>query len=170
MRHNEKIRVSIEMAMALNKLGFQKSYMEDWEHHFYIKRWQVREDAFEKFGELSDDGFWELTEDAGGKYKFEDIYEKKWRIGDFYPMDGEEYYICPTIYEVQTWLRDIFKRQITVYSCSQESWMYRITLPHEKLEDGVYGEDFSEFEDALKDAIQYIINQLINKEENGTQC
>ena len=43
---------------------------------------------------------------------------------------------------------------VTIYSCSQESWMYRITKQGQKLEEGIYAEDFSSYEEALDDALQ----------------
>jgi hypothetical protein len=55
---------------------------------------------------------------------------------------------------LQRWLREKHKIHITIYSCSQESWMYNITTPHQQLPDGIYGEDFEDYEDALEDALQ----------------
>ena len=73
-----------------------------------------------------------------------------WQLGcKFNP-----HYTKLTLYEAQKFIRDEKKLHITIFSSSQESWMYRITKPHQKLEEGVYGEDFTSYEDALLHAIR----------------
>ena len=69
-----------------------------------------------------------------------------------------------TLYEVQRWLREVKKLHITIFSKSQESWQYRITKPHQRLEEGLHGEDFSSYEEALSEGIKNTINFL--KENN----
>lgn len=64
------------------------------------------------------------------------------------------------LYDAQKWLREEKKLHITIYSQSQESWQYRITKPHQKLEDGLHREDFSSFEDALNHAIKECIKYV----------
>ena len=54
----------------------------------------------------------------------------------------------------QKWFRDKHKLHVTIYSCSQESWMYRITKQGQKLEEGIYAEDFSSYEEALDNALR----------------
>jgi hypothetical protein len=67
----------------------------------------------------------------------------------------------PTIQMVMKWLREIYKLHITVYSCSQESWAYRITKPHQKLEDGAYAGDYASYEETCEAAIKYCLENLI---------
>lgn len=62
---------------------------------------------------------------------------------------------------VMKWLREVHKLHITIFSQSQESWMYRITKPHQKLEDGEYGEDFNTYEETAEAAIKYCLKNLI---------
>ena len=64
------------------------------------------------------------------------------------------------LYEAQKWLRENHYLHITIFSSSQESWMYRITKPHQKLEDGIYGEDFTSYEEALSEGIKEAIKIL----------
>lgn len=56
----------------------------------------------------------------------------------------------PTQSLAQKWLREKHQLHITIFSSSQESWMYRITKPHQKLEEGLYGEDFYTYEECLE--------------------
>ena len=72
--------------------------------------------------------------------------------------------LAVSLYEAQKWLREVKKLHITIYSQSQESWQYRITKPHQNLEDGLYGEDFSSFEEALSEGIKEVI-ELLKKEK-----
>ena len=67
------------------------------------------------------------------------------------------------LYDAQKWLREEKKIHITIYSQSQESWQYQITKPHQRLEDGLHGEDFSSFEESLSEGIKEAIKIL--KEE-----
>ena len=69
------------------------------------------------------------------------------------------------LYEAQKWLREEKKLHITIFSQSQESWQYRITKPHQRLEDGLYGEDFSSFEEALSEGIKSAVKILKQEEE-----
>ena len=61
---------------------------------------------------------------------------------------------------VQKWFRDKHKLHVTIYSCSQESWMYRITKQGQKLEEGIYAEDFSSYEEALDNALKEMSNLI----------
>ena len=67
-----------------------------------------------------------------------------------------------SLYEAQKWFRDEHNLHITIFSSSQESWMYRITKPHQALEDGIYGEDYISYEDALCCALMKLIFSLQN--------
>ena len=68
-----------------------------------------------------------------------------------------------SLYYAQKWLREEHNLHITIYSQSQESWQYRITKPHQKLEEGLYGEDFSSFEEALSEGIKEAVKILKEK-------
>lgn len=68
-----------------------------------------------------------------------------------------------TLYNAQKWLREEKKLHITIFSQSQESWQYRITKPHQRLEDGLHGEDFSSFEEALAEGLREAVKILKEK-------
>ena len=72
-----------------------------------------------------------------------------------------------SLYNAQKWLREVKKLHITIYSQSQESWQYRITKPHQKLEDGLHGEDFNSFEEALSEGIKEAI-EILKQDEYDT--
>lgn len=68
--------------------------------------------------------------------------------------DYMEQYAAPTLETAQTWFQNVHHLHITIFSSSQESWMFRITKPHQKLEDGIYGEDFYSYEKAKEASIE----------------
>lgn len=62
-------------------------------------------------------------------------------------------YLAPTQNLLQKWLREKYSLHITIFSSSQESWMYRITKPHQQLNEGFYDEDYDTYEDALEEGL-----------------
>ena len=72
---------------------------------------------------------------------------------------------APTLDVAQRWLRETHNLHITIFSSSQESWMFRITKPHEKLENGVYGEDFYTYEEAQEVGIKKALELILEKGE-----
>lgn len=82
-------------------------------------------------------------------------------IPDYFGVFEEPHYDEKIhLYDAQQWLRERHNLHITIYSQSQESWQYRITKPHQRLEDGLHGEDFSSYEDALNHAIKECIKHV----------
>ena len=76
-----------------------------------------------------------------------------------------EDYEKPTLDVAQRWLRKTHHLHITIFSSSQESWMFRITKLHEKLENGVYGEDFYTYEEAQEAGIKKALELILEKGE-----
>ena len=72
---------------------------------------------------------------------------------------------APTLEIAQRWLRKTHNLHITIFSSSQESWMFRITKLHEKLENGLYGEDFYTYEEAQEAAIKKALELILEKGE-----
>ena len=91
-----------------------------------------------------------------------DTSHELWMMG----LEPDTYYDGPIIllYEAQKFLREEKKLHITIFSQSQESWQYRITKPHQRLEDGIHGEDFSSYEEALAEGIKEAVKILKENE------
>lgn len=79
--------------------------------------------------------------------------------------DFANYYSAPTLDVVQRWLREVHHLHITIFSSSQESWMFRITKQHQSLEDGVYEEDFYTYEEAQEAGIKKALEIILEKGE-----
>lgn len=72
---------------------------------------------------------------------------------------------APTLDIAQRWLREVHHLHITIFSSSQESWMFRITKQHQSLEEGVYGEDFYTYEEAQEAGIKKALELILEKGE-----
>lgn len=103
----EKELISLDVAKAL----FKTEYTE-WCEMSYARGSQITDYAIEKYGELTDDGYYELTKRGGGTEPWNKIYDQKFRLSYFKGSNGwfkEEGYramTAPSVYEVQRWLRD----------------------------------------------------------------
>ena len=88
-------------------------------------------------------------------YMTERYAESNWNDGQgSYPTKAEDVSCsAPTQSLLQKWIREVHNIHITIFSQSQESWMYRITKKSQKLEDGLYGEDFYTYEEALEEGL-----------------
>ena len=100
---------------------------------------------------------WSEWEEIESYDPFCDSYEEKLDNGAV-----KKQWVIPLLelHLAQKWFRDKHKLHVTIYSCSQESWMYRITKQGQKLEEGVYAEDFLSYEEALNGALQEMCNLI----------
>ncbi len=99
-------------------------------------------------------------ENYGKNYKGESInpYLIKYNLKLFNNKYND--FEAPTQSLLQKWLREKYSLHITIFSSSQESWMYRITKPHQQLNEGFYDEDYDTYEDALEAALIKALNLI----------
>lgn len=103
----EKEIVSLEVAKALFKTEFT-----EWCELSYMRGSQITDYAREKYGELSDDGYYELTKQGGGSEPWNNIYDQNYRLthyggtNRYFQSEKIRAYAAPSVYEVQAWLRD----------------------------------------------------------------
>lgn len=68
--------------------------------------------AIEKYGELEDDGYYELTKHGGGTELWNNIYDSNYRLTRYHDTNGWfksdkiRAYAAPSVYELQVLLRD----------------------------------------------------------------
>lgn len=110
--------------------------------------------ALKELGYVGSSRYYYTQQDRKFHY---DAYNKFYTVRT---ADAMGYVLAIHLYEAQKWLREEKKLHITIFSQSQESWQYRITKPHQRLEDGLYGEDFSSFEEALSEGIKEAIKRI----------
>ena len=158
---NKKDYCEYDACMALKELGYNKG-----SEYTYIDNYRVCDEILDKHPGLSDSGYMDLIDEYGGIYKRSEVYKlyiepvKAWSRNTMIDTDLGEHCSCVHLYDAQQWLREVKNLHITIFSSSQESWMYRITKPHQKLEEGVYGEDFTSYEEALQFAIKECVKIL----------
>lgn len=102
------------------------------EHNFkvfsdfhYFKDQIIRPEIVEKYGELTDDGYYELTKDCGGELDFCDVYGYEW------VLESNEKYRDPEFYEIIP--------AYSIYSVVEELLKYGIYIYVNLTEDGFVG-------------------------------
>lgn len=144
----------------------------------YFKHQIIYSAIVEQYGELTDDGYYELTKNCGGELDFDDVYGYEWVLesNDRY-RDPEIYEIIPA-YSIYTIVDELLKYGIYVYvDLTEDGFVGRVTTfcknsnPTPKDEDvedvikkflftsGINSTDraFDNMYDAYKDIIEYTI-------------
>lgn len=67
---------------------------------------------------------------------------------------------APTKFVLDKWLLYNHHLQITIFSQSQESWQFKITKPHETLEEVELYEDYGTKYEAWDDALKVALNMI----------
>jgi hypothetical protein len=150
----------------------------------YFKQQIIYPVIVEKYGELTDDGYYELTKDCGGELDFDDVYGYEWVLesNDRY-RDPEFYEIIPA-YSIYTVVDELLKYGIYVYvDLKEDGFVGRVTMFRKKANSTHECEDvtknfsltysiystckFDNIYDAYKDIIYYTIKsrnwKLMNK-------
>ena len=71
---------------------------------------------------------------------------------------------APTLATAQQWILETYHFHVTIFSMSQESWMYRVTVPHQDLSKSLlYGEDYYTYQEALEGAINEALKLVLKK-------
>lgn len=157
----------------------------------YFKHQIIFPEIIEKYGDLTDDGYFELTKRGGGKLRFDQVYGYEWVIesNDEY-RDPEIYNTIPA-YSISTIVDELLKYGIYVYvNLTEDGFVGYVTTFHknpnptpedEDVEDviknfsftsGINSTDkvYDNMYDAYKDIIEYTIKsynwKLMTKKEN----
>lgn len=152
MKMNKDLYVDYEIALAMQELGYipERRYSG----MCYSKRTNVREDAEERFGSLTDDGYYELTIEGGGDLPMEEVYDTSIKLTEPYALDDEIY--AATIYEADRWLRDVRKIFIDIRFVRKNTWEYNYVTMTDGLKHRT-AEYYSTYENTLKSAVKDII-------------
>lgn len=104
----ERECINLKVAKEL----FKTDYTE-WCENSYAKGSQITDYAIEKYGELTDDGYYELTKSGGGTEPWGKIYDQRFRFtygfrgsNGWFKEEGMRAMSAPSVYEVQRWLRE----------------------------------------------------------------
>ena len=156
----DKIYVDYDTALAMQKLGFKPK--SRWDGLCYAVRTTVREDIVEKYGGLSDDGFYDLTVRGGGDLQWEEVYDTSMKLDRPYGI-GEEVY-APTVWEAFKYLIDEHKVFVRVDFLGDKKWeWYYITMSDGlKHRTALY---YETYDDCVLDGVQTLIKSIEHQEE-----
>jgi len=93
--------VPFEIAKELKEKGFDYKCL-----FVYNKEQIINPEVVKAFGELSDDGYYELIKEGGGKLDWSFVYIDKYQLIQYRDvLIPREMIKAPTIYQVLKWLR-----------------------------------------------------------------
>ena len=109
--------VHLKTALKLKEKGFDLGC-----DYIFINHYRVRDEIYQQYPGLSDDGYKDLTKEWGGHLKEEEVYstyvEPIRNFGRNNPVFFKDmpYMVCtmPTLDDVRTWLRNHYKMHIVI--------------------------------------------------------
>lgn len=152
--------VTIDIAKKLNEKGF------DWKSlYVYNKEQIINPKVIEEYGELSDDGYYELTKEGGGKLDWSFVYINEYQLCQYRDVVFiNDILRAPTISQVLKWLRDEKKLYITPSDILIEDNMkWDVQIDDLNTSDIIYESRliYSSYEEAVIAGIEYVLNNLI---------
>ena len=164
--------VPFEIAVKLKEKGFKEKCL-----FAYNDEQVINPKIVEEYGNLTDDGYYELTEDCGGKLKFDDvyIYEQQIILQDKIIIK-RNFIDAPTISQVLKWLREERKIHIEIgFGCYGFCWDLTLNIKYvegynnsewdlldlEKYKEIDNQGNHSTYEQCALCAIEYILDNLI---------
>ena len=134
----------------------------------YNKEQIINPEIIEKHGNLTDDGYYELTKDCGGPYKFNEVYIYDYKLMLKRDVWGEkEMVYAYTIEQILKWLREEKKIYVCVLyipKIDKKNDYYFLSMQKiGNLGNTIYNGDthYFSYEDAAIYGIKYVINNLI---------
>ena len=153
--------VNYKTALALENLGYSPESL--FSGMVYAERTRVRDDAEERFGSLTDDGYYDLTVEGGGTLPWEEVYETSVMLDRPYGFGREV--PAPTIYEAASFLRVNNKIHIDVRFKSEHEWEYNYVTMTDGLKHRTM-DYYPTYELALSAGVEHISMALNKVEEN----
>ena len=169
---NTKFTLPKEFYDFIKKQNFE---VESDSHYF--RHQIIRPEIIEKYGDLTDDGYFELTKRGGGKLRFDEVYGYEWVLEGNENYRAPEFYNTIPAYSISTVLDELLKYGIYVYvDLTEDGFIGRVTTFHKNenvsTEEDINNEDISDetsdyalqmkqdFEEIFKRPLRY-------KDENG---
>lgn len=153
--------VKYDLALKLKEKGFDYKCL-----FVYNKEQVINPEIVKAFGELSDDGYYELTKEGGGRLDWDFVYIYEYQLLQYGDVIIERDIIrAPTISQVLNWLFekkqlfisldcnecDHFGLFFTIYKKDEETWV----------NCGFNDDYYNTPEEAAIGAIEYIVENLI---------
>ena len=155
--------VPIELAIRLEDIGFKNKTL-----FCYNDEQVINPEVIEKYGELTDDGYYELTKEGGGKLKWDYvyIYQTKLMLKDRVICEKNRV-PAPTIDEVVNWL--LKDKNIFISTHLRPSGITFVIYKNVRFDNHVLNYDFEDEgensyltpQDALIEGIWYVYENLL---------
>lgn len=131
----------------------QKFEVESDSHYF--RHQIIRPEIIEKYGDLTDDGYFELTKRGGGKLRFDEVYGYEWVLeGNEHYRDPEFYNTIPA-YSIYTIVDELLKYGIYVYvSLTEDGFVGYVTTFHKNTNVSDDIENVVDIDDDDKDIVK----------------
>lgn len=143
------------------------------DYHYFLNQ-IIYPCIVEQYGELTDDGYYELTKTGGGELDFCDVYGYEWVLESNEKYRDPEFYKIIPAYSIYTVVDELLKYGIYVYvDLKEDGFVGRVTIFHKKANSTQECEDvtknfsltssiystckFDNIYDAYKDIIYYTI-------------
>lgn len=123
------------------------------DYHYFLNQ-IIRPEIIEKYGELSDDGYFELTKRGGGKLKFDEVYGYEWALEGNEHYRNPEFYNTIPAYSIYSVVEELLKYGIYVYvDLTEDGFIGHVTTFHKNenvsSEEDIDNEDIAD-EDIIK--------------------
>lgn len=156
--------VTFELAKKLKEKGFSYGCL-----FVYNKEQVINPEIIKEFGELSDDGYYELTKHGGGIFDWDFVYIYETQLIQYRDVIIEgEIVKAPTISQVLKWLREQknINVEIFLFNGTYSYYVKSVTqicedLTHQCLNDDTTEEEYNSYEEAAIAGIEYCLNNLI---------
>lgn len=149
--------VTFKISQKLKEKGFNEKCL-----FAYNDEQIINPKVVEEYGDLSDDGYYELTKNGGGKLKWDNvyIYEQQIILRDKIIIK-RNFIDAPTISQVLKWLRgkDIMV-EIPPVLCDDGTWSFSFRVQTKKLYDRSM-KDYTSYEEAALACIEHVLDNLI---------
>ena len=153
--------VTFELAVKLKEKGFDYKCL-----FVYNKEQIINPEIVKAFGELTDDGYYELTKEGGGKLDWSFVYINEYQLIQYRDvLFAREMIKAPTISQVLKWLFD--EKQLFVNIdcniCDKFGLFFTIYKKGEETWEACGFDDnyYNKPEEATLAGIEYLLNNLI---------
>ena len=167
--------VDFDLAKKLKEKGFDYKCL-----FVYNKEQIINPEVVKTFGELSDDGYYELTKEGGGKLDWDFVYVNNYQLIQYRDvLIPREMIKAPTISQVLKWLREEKKIFVAInigYCYESDEIPFPTNPKMEPILKGYYygvweldnlndkksySEYFKDYEQAALAGIEYVLDNLI---------